>query len=383
MFYEECENLAKRHPDFMNIIEKLDKKLSSLDSTSILDAEIIARFFKEEINDISIILEKLYQLDLLFKDEYYHCSCGNLLVVKNVNETLIQGDVTECSICSEEITTQMEVKTVYRLKPDKVLKIINKVEKVNSDKIPENLENTIGVVVALDIELEAVRRQNEFEPIVNDSRTYYYGKISSSSGSYDVVIVKSSHMGNTPAAIVTKDLIRDWNPKYIMLLGIAAGYNDNGLKFGDLVISDTIFDYDYTKEFDDKTNNRPRVFNSDHYLLERIKSFISENDIEYDLSDGSSCKPSIMIGHIATGNKVIASTNYKEKIKNIHDKIIAIEMESGGVADAAKQLKTPIGILVIKGISDMGDDEKDDDWHNYCAEVAAKFFFDFLRSGSI
>lgn len=382
MFYEECENLASRHPEFRNKIKNLDKKLSSMDSSSIFNVEDVAKYLDEEKSNISIIFEKLYQLDLLLKENYYVCSCGNLFDVNEINETLYNGDLIECR-CGEEINSYMDVKTVYRLKPDKVLKKRDKDIKTKTDRIEKDFDNIlIGVVVALDIELDAVLKRFNHEQLRNDLRTYYIGHINPDSESYKIAVVRSSHPGNTPAAVVTRDLIKDLDPKYVVLIGIAAGYDDDGLKLGDVVVSDSIIDYDYTKEFNEKTLNRQRMFNSDPYLIECVKKFKWDGKIETKKPDGSS-DPNIKVGHIATGNKVIASTIYKEKIKSIHDKIIAIEMESGGVADAAQQLKNPIGILVIKGISDMGDKDKGDDWHEYSANVAAQFFVDFLRSGLI
>lgn len=384
MLYDECENLANKYPNFRNIIEKIDKKLSKMDSSSIFYIEYVARYFNEEISVISIIFEKLYQEDLLLKENYYICSCENSFAFEDVQKSISLGDSIECSNCGDEVNDQMEVKTVYRLKPDKVLKIRQKDVGTEKDEITfQTLDKIlIGVVVALPIELNAVLNQFNHKPIRHGSRTYYVGQIDSNLEHYNIAVIRSSHPGNTPAAIVTRDLIRDLNPKYIILIGIAAGYDDDGLKLGDVVVSDSIFDYDYTKEFDDKSLIRPRNFNSDHYLVECIKSFNWEGEIEIDCPDDSPA-PNVMIGHIATGNKVIASTDYKKKIKGIHDKILAIEMESGGVADAAKQLKNPIGILVIKGISDMGDEDKGDNWHEYSANVAAQFFADFIRSGLI
>ncbi|WP_281774734.1 hypothetical protein [Methanobacterium formicicum] len=384
MLYEECEILANKYANFKDIIEKIDKKLSTMDSSSTFDIVDVARFFKEEISVISIIFEKLYQLDLLQKEIYYICPCENKFDFEEVQQSLSLGDSIECSNCGSEINDQNEIIPVYRLKQDKVLKIREKDSENESDKTKfQELDKIlIGVVVALDIELDAVLNQFSHRKFKQDSRTYYVGHIDSKIESYNIAVTRSSHPGNTPSAIVTKDLINDLNPKYIILIGIAAGYGDDGLKLGDVVVSDAIFDYDYTKEFDDKSLIRPRTYNSDHYLMECVKNFEWDCEIEVDCPDGSS-SPNVIVGHIATGNKVIASKYYKEKIKSIHDKIIAIEMESGGVADAAKQLKNPIGILVIKGISDLGDEDKDDDWHEYSANAAAQFFADILRSGSI
>nr|WP_054858859.1 hypothetical protein [Methanobacterium formicicum] len=66
----------------------------------------------------------------------------------------------------------------------------------------------------------------------------------------------------------------------------------------------------------------------------------------------------------------------------MHDKICALEMEGGGIATVAYQQKVHKGVLIISGISDYGDCDKDNNWHNYSSNIAAKFFFDFIKNNS-
>jgi hypothetical protein len=60
--------------------------------------------------------------------------------------------------------------------------------------------------------------------------------------------------------------------------------------------------------------------------------------------------------------------------------MLAVEMEGEGVATAAWQLSQPKGVLVVRGISDLADSNKSDEWQPYAAAAAATFFVDFLRS---
>ncbi len=47
-------------------------------------------------------------------------------------------------------------------------------------------------------------------------------------------------MGNLDAAHATADLIRDWNPRFVLVNGIAGGLNRKKQKYGDVVVSDSI-----------------------------------------------------------------------------------------------------------------------------------------------
>lgn len=385
MFFQESVTLSNKYPSLIQIIEKIDETLSSQNSSDLFQIDVIASVLNEKTSDVSLIFEKLFQLGLLTKENYIKCSkCGNLIKNEYYEEAFVWEGFVECSQCENHINDPEEKKVCYRLIKEKIPKKVEKDRDISQNSTEKDI--FFGIVTALPIELDAVLEHFEFEKVKKEFRSYYVGDFCSevNSNCYSIVAVQSLYAGNTPSAIVTKDLIHDWNPKYIIMIGIAGGYHEDELNLGDVVIADQIFDYDYTKEYEGFSQKRPRIGHSDRYLLQCVTNFRWKLPIlNIDCPDGSENTPKYVISNIATGNKVIASNEMKERIKEHHGKITAIEMEAGGVVEAAGQLKSPVGILIIRGISDFGDEDKDDNWHEYSAKSAAKFFFDFLKKTDV
>jgi nucleoside phosphorylase len=58
-------------------------------------------------------------------------------------------------------------------------------------------------------------------------------------GTYDVIVSDLLLMGRVDAAIVVKDIMRRWKPRFIILTGIAGGFGRAGVNLGDVRIADT------------------------------------------------------------------------------------------------------------------------------------------------
>jgi nucleoside phosphorylase len=244
-----------------------------------------------------------------------------------------------------------------------------------------------GVVTALPLERDALLKCLDNYTRVRDEkldiRTYYLGNLSPTSGPpYEVVIALTSAMGTVDAVAVTADMIRCWNPRYVAIVGIAGGIPRDGLALGDVVVADQVIEYEYTKELPERSEVRPRVHRTDALLLDRVKDLSNwSGPVDEPRPLGSPrAKPKLFIGPIASGSKIVASTLVREKIRALQPRILAIEMESEGVATAAWQLSQPKGVLVIRGVCDLADVKKSDDWQPYAAAAAATFFVDLLRS---
>ncbi len=76
-------------------------------------------------------------------------------------------------------------------------------------------------------------------------------------------------------------------------------------------------------------------------------------------------------GRIATGNKVVMNGEERDRIREICDGALCVEMEAAGV-DVNRQC------LVIRGISDYADMHKNDKWRSYAAGNAAAFTRELL-----
>jgi len=84
------------------------------------------------------------------------------------------------------------------------------------------------------------------------------------------------------------------------------------------------------------------------------------------------------VGIYLTGNKIIADEKTAGALRSFWKKSVAIEMEAAGIAAMLRQLEQPPGFIVIKGICDYADSQKNDDWQAYAADAAASFAFSFV-----
>ena len=70
-------------------------------------------------------------------------------------------------------------------------------------------------------------------------------------------------------------------------------------------------------------------------------------------------------GKIASGNRVIKSASFRDEIAAKHN-VRCFEMEGAGIANT-------MPYLVVRGISDYCDGNKNDEWHKYAAATAAAY----------
>jgi nucleoside phosphorylase len=251
----------------------------------------------------------------------------------------------------------------------------------------------IGIIVALELELKSVLAHlKDYRKVENaqvDVRSYYVGSIKTDAGLiYTVVVTMPSSMGNVTAALATKDLIDRWTPRYLLMIGIAAGANPESQQFGDILVSESIFYYEPAKLRPEGPEHRPRSIPGDPLLLSRVRNLNSPN---WQLGIGlpppkqanASITSKVHIGPIGAGEKVVANAEFVGHLRSLQPKLIGIEMESWGVALAAHEMVPAPGFLAIRGICDFADSKKGDDWQQYAADAAATWAFAFLRGSDL
>jgi len=283
---------------------------------------------------------------------------------------------------------------------------------------PERREVDFAIITALDLECQAVVCRLQSHKIqtfeATDIRTYHRGVVptENSNGSYEIVVVLLPSMGNEPSTAATTDVIQQFNPSYVLMVGIAGGIPQDDLALGDVVVADQIILYEYAKETEGESMPRHRVYPASSLLLERVRNFWDARwatEVGLRRPKGAmrlvpyrNCQlswlprrlrrpkgamrlvPKHFVGPIATGSKIVASRLFRENLVAQWPKLHAVEMESGGVAVAAWQRPHPLNWLVVRGISDWADPGKNVDqgegWREYAANSAAAYVMAFLRS---
>src|ERR1019366_4083501 len=84
----------------------------------------------------------------------------------------------------------------------------------------------------------------------------------------------------------------------------------------------------------------------------------------------------IVIGPMATGSAVIASSERMAEIETQHRKMAGLDMEMYGIYKAAELSATKPMFFGAKAVVDLADNSKGDKYHEYGAILSARFVVD-------
>lgn len=205
---------------------------------------------------------------------------------------------------------------------------------------------------------------------------------------YRVILMPFLSMGRMKAATATANAITRWHPRYVVLVGIAGGIANQGVRIGDLLIANQIVDYELQKITPEGPQIRWEVHQADPRLL-IASQHVSEDSWVGPISTRRPTrgKPKPHVGPIASGDKVVAFASVLERYRAVWPKLIGVEMEAAGVATAAFQSPEKPGFFMIRCVSDLADENKSsrrvEGWRAYACDAAASFAVAFLKSGPI
>lgn len=284
---------------------------------------------------------------------------------------------------------------------------------------------TVGWICALPIEMAAAKAMldevhADLPANPSDENTYILGRICS----HNVVVacLPTGIIGPTPAATVATQMLSTFPTiRFNLMVGIGGGVPSQAdIRQGDVVVAKPTRDYggvvqyDYPSTIKECTMNRtgmlskpPRVLltalsklQATHLLAgSRIHSFVSEIEVKYPLlastlrpqgqdnlfrsayqpkiptlTTNTNPKPrdspQIHYGLIASGNQVIKDSRIRDHLAR-QSGILCFEMEAAGLLDT-------FPCLVIRGISDYADYNKNDVYQGYAAATAAAYAKELL-----
>lgn len=288
---------------------------------------------------------------------------------------------------------------------------------------------TVGIICALAREFAVVRAllDQTFasvdtpEVTEDDTNIYAFGQI----GPHMVVstCLPAGIYGNNPAAICAGHMRRSFgNVQFCFLVGVGGGIPSLAadIRLGDVVVScgardlPAVIQYDRGKENADGMFERtgclpnpptrllgaiahiqsdPQILSLQSPLevyLDEIRARMSspgntkyrypgsDFDVLLEASPNGPHLPKqrpprgndgpvIHYGPIASGNKVIKSAEFRDKLAR-EDGVLCFDMEAAGVSVAF-----PSQLLVVRGICDYSDAQKNKDWQDYAAATAAAY----------
>ena len=194
------------------------------------------------------------------------------------------------------------------------------------------MKEYILIVVAMDSELNEIRKNMNITETLKFSNTEYYV------GTYNKenVILALSGIGKVNSAIMTTHILTKYNVKYCISIGIAGGVKAN---IGDFILVNKSYYGDFDlRPFGYPLCKVPGVeeFTTKDFMLDELVNICKDNNIEYK------------IGSSFTMDKFVTSLSQVEEIK---DDVRCIEMESNSILHACMSFNT--NCIIIRVISDV------------------------------
>jgi len=243
-----------------------------------------------------------------------------------------------------------------------------------------NLPHAV-ILTALPVEYEAVRAHlKDTREKVHEGTIYELGQFQSGDQSWEVAIAEIG-MGNAGAASAAERAVAYFKPQLVLFVGVAGGLKD--VQLGDVVAANKVYGFEYGKVEDSGFKTRPSVYNSTHALDQRARAVARRQDwlkrLPIPLPDPA---PKALVGPIAAGEKVLASTSSEtwNLIKQSYGDALAVEMEGHGFL-AALHANQHVEALIIRGISDLIEGKREADAANsqvVAAQHASAFAFEVL-----
>jgi len=260
----------------------------------------------------------------------------------------------------------------------------------------DRFKSDVGIVCALEYpELEAVMvaagPKSNWKEIGDGRHTHVYRETvmrTSTGTDLRVIATTSTSMGLTAAAIATTQLVLQFRPRLVAMIGIAAGTRSGGKTFGDVLVADPSVDYNSGKVV---FAQGVRDFQPDPYpigLNPRVRSLLQKYRGTHPVFDEirkrwrGAVPPErnrLHVGPVGAADQVIDDATRILEIQKNWRKLIGVEMETYGVYRAVYEAPEPKPRAAsFKAVCDFAA-EKSDSWQEYAAFMAAEFATEFLK----
>lgn len=268
---------------------------------------------------------------------------------------------------------------------------------VQEIKYNQQYETDFVIITAVERECKSVLELDlNWSTIIihGDSTLYKQGIIKGKEKDYKIVLAQQHQMGMPAAGVLTMKLIQNFKPRYVGMLGIAAG-KQNRVNLGDILIAAESWDYGSGKIREngaDKDNYlfepEPHQLSMDIQLKEKLSQDFSDvlynirRDWNKQCTEEINTDIKIHVGALASGAAVIQDeTVVQNYIDPQNRKLLGLDMETYAVYYAAVNTQLPKPrFFSIKSVCDFASKEKNDNYQSYAAFISAKFFYNLVVS---
>jgi nucleoside phosphorylase len=172
-----------------------------------------------------------------------------------------------------------------------------------------------------------------------------------------LLLAQATKKGGHPASALTHDILTEFKPTLVLLIGVAGGFGQRGVKLYDLIVARNIFNYDPERIQHGPGGERPQPYRCDEQLLRLVNYLATRGQLD-DVLDGAQLHQK----DYASGEKVIAwrDADLRQRLPGLSCDLYGFETEEHGVMHTiweAFKDEHFVGGSVIKCISDLGDED--------------------------
>ncbi len=226
--------------------------------------------------------------------------------------------------------------------------------------------NRLGIVGAMDVELDLLREDMQVERVDTIAqRVFYSGTIHG----VGCICVKAG-VGKVNAALTAEILIMKYGVDAVIFTGVAGGINPQ-LDIGDIVISKRVIHHDYGQVVPDAFFPWDTVgYAADSILVDVAKR--AARRAKFEPIPKKLCKetgrlPRITTGRVVTGDQFIASEEKRRWIEQTF-RADCVEMEGAAVAQVCVINEIPF--VIIRCLSDLANENADVEFETFVLYAA-------------
>jgi nucleoside phosphorylase len=251
----------------------------------------------------------------------------------------------------------------------------------NEQRILEasKVKRSAVILTALHIETRAVLRHlAEIGEETERGTIFHVGRFAG----WHVAVAECGE-GNVYAGVTVERAIARFKPDVALFVGVAGGLKD--VLIGDALVSSKVYGYERGKDTSEGFRPRPAVELSAYALEQRAKTMKLRDDWQKRLDPKlKHTKPTIYVGPIATGEKVVSSSSgaIAEYLRQNYGDALGVEMEGQGFL-AGVRINDAVQGCVVRGISDLLDGKAEADKagsQERAADVASAVAYEMLAT---
>ena len=170
------------------------------------------------------------------------------------------------------------------------------------------------------------------------------------------------------------------------MVGIAGGIRKRGVGLGDVLVAEYVHYYEPAKMTPGAEQRRSKQYRCDYVLFRKAQNYEASDwkaGIHSARPDGvEGGQPQVHFDPLGCGEQVVADEARIDELLRECPKMVGVAMEGAGVWMGAEttMASDDCRFLEVRGVSDLADAKKADNWHRYAAEAAAAFTAGYLRS---